>query len=373
MTDPLLDEVEGERREEPRSQGVDDERDRIIRHERFRYEARREIAQDEARAAMSVPATPPERSLDDRLRASTGPVTYDIDELVREHHNVATSALYKTGKTGLAVERARAEVDGVPFLDHFAARQLDGNVGFWNNELEPTDMDDYFREAGIANRARIKVEDLKGYRVPLLSDVGAEWAIRWLREREIESWYLDPWRSVCAWSGVNEYFDPEVAPLTSRLDEIKREAGVDRIHINHHCGTRDVGRPRGAATLPDWVDVIWIYVREGERRYLSAIGRGVDLAEGVVERSEDGRLRFREGGRREQEAIQAREELVAFVDANPGCKTGEATNAISNGSAAVRQRAVTSAKERGLILEHPKGPAKLLYPAGRDIQEGLDV
>jgi hypothetical protein len=34
---------------------------------------------------------------------------------------------------------------------------------------------------------------------------------------------------------------------------------------------------------------------------------------------------------------------------------------------------VTSAKERGLILEHPKGPAKLLYPAGRDIQEGLDV
>jgi hypothetical protein len=35
--------------------------------------------------------------------------------------------------------------------------------------------------------------------------------------------------------------------------------------------------------------------------------------------------------------------------------------------------AVSSAKERGLITEVPKGTAKLLHPAGFDLQEELDV
>ena len=135
-------------------------------------------------------------------------------------------ALYKTGKTYPRRRQGEDEVDGVPFLGCFDTRPLAGNVGFWNNEIEPADCDDYFRGLGVSNRHRIVIEDLKGFRVPLLHDVGAEWAVRWLRSHEIESWYLDPWRPICSWSRVNEYLDPEVGPLTARIDQIKLEASV---------------------------------------------------------------------------------------------------------------------------------------------------
>jgi AAA domain len=164
---------------------------------------------------MTLPATAAERSLDDRLRESPEPVPFHIDDLARRHHNVVVAAQYKTGKTTLAVERVRAEVDGLPFLDSFATQRIDGNVGFWNNELETSDMDDYFSDLGIATRQKVKVEDFKGFRVPLLHDVGAEWAIKWLTEREVESWYIDPWRAICSWSKVSEYLDPEVARWSS--------------------------------------------------------------------------------------------------------------------------------------------------------------
>ena len=255
--------------ERPAAKAEDDRRARVVDTERWRHEAKSEIAAEEAQKAMVLPETPPNRTLEDRLRDNPEPPPFHIEGLVRENHNVVVGALYKTGKTSLAAERAHAEVDGVPFLSHFDTRRLDGNVGFWNNEIEPGDCDDYFRGLGVSNRRRILIEDLKGYRVPLVHDVGAEWAVEWLRSREIESWYLDPWRSICSWSNVNEYLDPEVGPLIARIDQIKREAGVRYVHINHHCGARDVLRPRGATTLPDWADSVWAYFKESENRYLT--------------------------------------------------------------------------------------------------------
>jgi hypothetical protein len=231
-------------------------------------------------------------------------------------------------------------------------------------------MNDYFRAAGVVNRRKIRVEDFKGFRVPLLDDLGAEWAVNWLISREIESWYLDPWRVVCSSSGVNEYLDPEVGPLVERIDAIKREARVAHVHVNHHCGARDVARPRGATTLADWADAIWLYAREQDARYLSATGRGVELEEGAVT-LEDGRLSFQESSRKDRELARAREQLVAYVEAHPGCKTTDATYAVDGGNT-LRSKAVSSAKDRGLI-EVPKGSAKLLYPAGSEPQEQFDV
>jgi hypothetical protein len=95
--------------------------------------------------------------------------------------------------------------------------------------------------------------------------------------------------------------------------------------------------------------------------------------EGVVELEDGGRLAFRESSRRDQTLAVAREELVAYVETHPACKTGDATAAIENGNAAVRQKAVSTAKERSLIVERPKGSAKLLYPSGWEFQDELDV
>jgi RecA-family ATPase len=234
MTD--LRQQEAEFRARRNGQPDQAERERVIQMEEWRDEARTQIAQRKAREAMVLPDTPPTLRLSDELREVTGSPPLHIDGLCGQGHNVVVAAQWKAGKTTIAVERVRAEVDGTPFLGEFATRRLYGNVGFWNNELEQHDMLEYFRRSGVINTGRIAVEHLKGRRVPLLSDIGAEWTIKWLYDREVESWYLDPWAVVCSWSGVNEYLDPEVGPLLERLDAIKRESDVELIHICHHTG-----------------------------------------------------------------------------------------------------------------------------------------
>ena len=348
----------------------DPERDRIFDEVRHRRAANREIDAEEALEAMSLPEMAT-RTLEERLRERTEPPPFRIENLVRDNQNTVTGALYKTGKTLLSAELARSEVDGVPFLGRFHTRQLDGNVGFWNNEIEDADCDDYFRDLGVRERHRILVKDLKGHRVPLLQDAGAEWAIEWLRKHEIESWILDPWPAICSWSRVNEFFDPEVQPLLDRIDEIKRKVGLSHVHINHQCGAANVLRPRGATSLPAWADSIWGYWKDGDDRYLTVSGRKVGLDEGRVKFNGTGRLEFEEGTQADRSRAKAREQVVAYVEENPGCTTGAAKSAPDAGDNNVCTAAVASAVRRGEIVAVQKGPSKLLYPAD-GIQVNID-
>jgi AAA domain len=364
---------QAERRARDNGKPDDVERERVLKQEEWRHEARTQIAQREAREAMVLPDTPPTRRLSDELRETTVSPPLHIDQLCGQGHNTVLSAQWKAGKTTTTVARVRAEVDGTPFLGEFATRPLYGNVGFWNNELEPHDMLDYFRRSGVVNTDKIAVEHLKDRRVPLLSDVGAEWTIKWLRDRDVESWVIDPWAVLCSWAGANEYLDPEVGPLLERLDAIKRESDVQYIHICHHTGAGNLNRPRGAARLSDWADAIWNLAREGDKRYFSAIGRRVELAEGGVQLEDNGALIYAEGGRREQRVADARDEIVAHVTNNPGCKTGDAIAAISSGSNDIRQAAMNSVKERGLISWRKQGPATLLLPPSWATDEQLEI
>jgi hypothetical protein len=114
-------EVEAERRARARDNGApdDQERERIIRVEEWRHEARTGIALREAREAMVLPDTPPTTRLSDELREVTDSPPLHIDRLCGQGHNIVVAAQWKAGKTTLAVARVRAEVDGVPFLGEF--------------------------------------------------------------------------------------------------------------------------------------------------------------------------------------------------------------------------------------------------------------
>jgi hypothetical protein len=349
--------------------------ERIKVTERARLEARAEFQRDQAAAAMRLPNGEDSRTLAELLQDNPEPTPQRIDRLFGRGHNFVLGAKYKSGKTTTTAHVAKAMIDGGQALGEFEVIEpLTGTLALWNVEMESYDMTDYARAVGLsdAGHRRFHVGNFKGFRIPLLDDQAAEWTVTWLRERETEMWVLDPWRVICAWSGVNEYKDPEVTPLLDRIDQIKREAGVRNVWINHHTGQNMTDRLRGAAALGDWGDVIALLVREGPDRFFSATGRGVDLPEGalrLVYEDELGvqppRLFYTEGSRADLQFAKARDALVAHVTENPGCRTTdaqEAAHAAGMTDKTKLSQLVRSAIERDLI--HPKrdGTAKLLYP-----------
>lgn len=291
-----------------------------------------------------------------------------MEGLLKRGHNATLVATYKTGKTSLASDLARCLADSEPFLGGFATT-LRGDVGFLNAEMDRYDWRDYMAQLAVREVDRIRSWHLRGYHLPLLTDAGAERAIQWLQDNEVRFWIVDSWARLCAWSGVNENHNDEVARLTARLDEIKTEAGVGELLLVAHTGRaeHEAGneRARGATVLDDWVDGRWVMTRDraSEARFLAVEGRGVELRESELERDPAGRFKLVGGTRAESKVSRVVDELVAIVEATPGLKTGEATDRLtSTANAPERSKAVREAKAQGRIHARESGTAKLLHP-----------
>ncbi len=287
-----------------------------------------------------------------------------VESLQRASHKTLLVAAYKTAKTTLHANLTRSLTEGTPFLGRFAVKRPEGRVGVWNAEMEPEDYQDYLGQAGVTQTDRVAIWNLRGYRLPLLSDAAADKAVEWLRGNDVAYWIIDPWARVCAWAGADENANNEVGPLLQRVDEIANDAGVAEVLVVHHAGHAK-GRPRGATVLPDWADGIWLYTRDedGDKRYLKAEGRGVGLAEGLVEIGEDGRTVYREISRKAAKVNGLVRDLVAFVAENPGCTTMEAKITLDAGNSA-KDEALNRAESMGCVRKETD-PAdkrkKLLY------------
>jgi hypothetical protein len=285
------------------------DRERVMSTERWRHEARAEIAREEAEQNMSLPPQG-DHSLTALLAVERPPRAYRVARMQRTGHNAALIAQYKTGKSTLIANLIRSLESGQPFLGEFEAKRLDGSFGSWNAEMEEEDWLEYVTAAGIEATERVQLWNLRGYRLPLLSDTGAEAAIDWLRAREVEYWAIDPWARLCAWSGVNENVTAEVLPLLQRVDEVRTAAGVREVLVAHHCGHAGL-HGRGASVFMDWGDALWLYSRDeviderGPSRWLQVEGRGVEVPNGSVT-LEGGRLSYRE-----ESAKQARTREIA--------------------------------------------------------------
>jgi len=127
--------------------------------------------------------------------------------------------------------------DGEPFLGLYDTH-LEGNVGITNAEMGERDYAHYLRPLGIRNTDAVRVWHLRGYALNLMADAGCEAAVKWLRRNEIGFWFLDPYSSVLAWSGVDENSNDEVARFLVRLDTVKVEAGVRELVVVAHYGRR---------------------------------------------------------------------------------------------------------------------------------------
>lgn len=226
-----------------------------------------------------------------------GDLAYQIDHpepdegdlvrgLIRSRGIVLINAQYKTGKTTLAsVNLPKALVTGQPFLRKFSVEFGDHEcVGIWNLEVDRQDLVDWLDRVGIppGEHKRIYPKCLRGNRsVDFRNPLAVDWTVRWLRERGITVWIIDPLSKL--YRG-DENSSTEFNEWWSALEEIMQRAGVRVAVLVHHSGHGGEGRARGTSAMMGNPDVLVEYRHGGNhgelppdnKRYLRAFGRRID-------------------------------------------------------------------------------------------------
>lgn len=209
-----------------------------------------------------------------------------VQGLIRSRGIVLINAQHKTGKTTLAsVNLPKALVTGQPFLRKFAVEfGADESVAIWNLEVDRQDLVDWLEQVSIppAARHRVYPKCLRGDRsVDFRNPLAVDWTVRWLKERGIAVWIIDPLSKL--YRG-DENSSTEFNEWWGTLEEIMRRAGVRVTVLVHHSGHGGEGRARGTSAMMGNPDVLVEYRHGGEhgelppdhKRYLRAFGRRID-------------------------------------------------------------------------------------------------
>ena len=154
----------------------------------------------------------------------------------------------------------------------------------------------------IQNPDRVSVLNLRGFRLPITAPSVEDWIVRWLEEREVTAWVVDPFARAAV--GTDENSNTEVGVWLDTLDVIKERAGVRDLILPTHTGRaeQEAGqeRARGATRLDDWADVRWLLTKDEQGdRFFRATGRDVEVARGEADiRRADRALTIGGGDRR---------------------------------------------------------------------------
>lgn len=300
----------------------------------FENEARKLAKDIEAKRSWVAPPQDVSWSISGSLTTVPPPAQYLIGVppngkrgLCGIKHNVIITAQYKTGKTKFIIATvAKALCDGEPFMGSVPVHTPREGVmvGHWNCEMDPDEMAaDYVHPAGITNLHNLDGVDLRGHRVNLLSDYGKQWAIEWLKSRQVKVWTIDSLARLARMAGVSEKDNDEMFDLLMAIDEVKVEAGVDVVFLITHTGraVQEEGkeRARGATAIDDWCDARWVMTNEGGTRFLAVDGRGVGMeAAPLVYNEETGHSDLGYGGREDVKADGAVQLIVRLVKDSPG-------------------------------------------------------
>jgi hypothetical protein len=327
--------------------------------------------------------TPPDEEDDLRLLLEQPAIeqAYAIEDVLTLHGNAMISASFKAGKTTLVLECVRALADQVPFLGTYQVR-TSGRVGLWNYELDSEMMRDWMRDTNLSNPQNVRLLNLRGRRVPLETKTGQEFAVRWLAEREIRTWIIDPAvRAMIGWGDEND--NGAVTLFTDMLDTIKERAGVSELIIAHHTGRErmDAGseRARGATRWDDWPDSRWILTRmepPADTRFIRMDGRGKSLPErALVYDAPQRRVSLMGAGdplasvdRKTYGDTAFRQKVLDHIVGNPGLTQNRIMEGV--GTTSVRKIQIAlSGLEDGRQIYKIDGPnrSKLWYAGGYEI------
>ncbi|MBW3589521.1 MAG: AAA family ATPase [Actinobacteria bacterium] len=222
-------------------------------------------------------------TLADELAMDEPPLAFTIAGLHPQGSNSLLTAAFKTGKSTLSLNILKALVDGEPFLDAFEV-ELHGRVGYWNFEVTGEMFREWARRMDIRHADRAVVAHFRGFRAFFSHPRFREWAVRWLQEREVAFWIIDPFARAFS-SSEND--NALVGRFLDDVDVIKHEAGVSDLLLVTHTGRKihEEGEEhaRGATRLDDWADQRWILTKMQDDRFLKAHGREVDQVERRLE------------------------------------------------------------------------------------------
>jgi hypothetical protein len=359
----LVDPVTGEVKEPlTPEQAAQRRHEQAVAHElaqlRARDEAKMLYAAEKAEREWREP--PSTRTLVEELLIPDEPVQYAIAGLLPVGANALLTAQYKTGKTTFIDNLARCFADGEPFLERYRIDTAGGRIALFNYELDASMNRRWLREMQIRNPERVVVLNLRGFRLPLTASSVEDWVVRWLEEREVTMWVVDPFARASVGDITDESKNSEVGVWLDTLDVIKQRAGVRDLVLPTHTGRVEMEagqeRARGATRLDDWADVRWFLTKDdADVRYFRATGRDVEVAEEKLAFDEERRALRIGGGDRLWEARRRLEEcVVQYVLSNPGCTQAAIEEAVSG--KADRVRAAVRAAVAGHRLRVEDGP-----------------
>lgn len=330
-----------------------------IRQQRIRRLARRALDQEEAAAGFPWPVHLP--TLADDLNEPDTEPPYLIDQVMPAGANVLLTAQYKTGKTTLINEAARALAENSPFLGRFEITDHSGRVVIFNFEMTPNQYRRWWRDLGCDKPERITLVHLRGTRLPLIAEITQDWIVATLEDMQAQTWIVDPFARAFVGSG-DENSNSDVGVALDILDNIKERAGVPNLIVATHTGraTMDEGaeRARGATRLDDWADVRWLLTKdEHGTRYLRASGRDVEVdEEALAFDAQTHRLTFGGGDRAWQRRSRIEKAVHDYIETNPGCGVRDIHAGVTGGWRAIDSARGSLIATRQIYLIEEQGP-----------------
>lgn len=339
-------------------------------------------AQDTARthlaaASASVIELPPVTSLADLLAEDDDPVRMRIEQVwPMGGAKGSCAAPAGAGKTNFNINLIRSLADGDPFLGAFDVHPTDVRIAVIDLEMNKPMTRRWLRRQGVRNvGAVVDVLNLRGN--PGLFDMGNDrlrdmWARR-LRDQGVNFVTFDCLKPVLDIMGLNE--NTEMGKFLTPFDVMLTEAEVDDVLVYHHTGHASGAageRARGDSTLLGWTDVNLKIIRDDDGdRFFAA-----DKVRDAEEPAPEGQLTFdpttghltytgeNRAATAVTENIEKRMHAVLDALADAATEGTDEMNATAIRSAVggkndITDKALTLAKERGLVTLRFKGRARL--------------
>ena len=340
-------------------------------------------AQREARARLAAEGWEPPTDQGSWAEQKDRPdeeIRWLIPQLAFEGANVVVNAQAKSGKTTLILNVAHSCLSGDPLFGHFevAALPEGRSVAWWNAELFDAMAKNWLRDFDLPRPESFFPLHLRGYAMPFDVAEVEEWAVGWLKERNVAVWLIDP---LSALFTGEENSNTEMGAWLGAIDRIKRRAGVETVFLVHHVAEAspeenddpNSGRMlkgRGASRLTGWADVLWSYSgRFDEPRYIAALGRDVDLAPFGGLTTSGGSRMLRWNGKRSTPSQDRRHALALaawdkVAAADGPLKSGELQALLPGTKADPKRRAIAYAVEQRWLTSSPGRQNATLYAVG---------
>lgn len=316
---------------------------------------------------------------------------FRVQGLILSEGFTTVVAARKTGKTTFNLNLADSLLSGRDFLGRFPVEPVRGRIAILNFEVAAKQVAHWANLIGIDHN-RFEIVTLRGRRNPLAHPGDRSDLARYLRERDVEFLFVDPFSR--AYYGDNGNDNTQVQRFLTDLDLFARsEAGVQDVVLNVHAGWNGE-RSRGASALEDHPDSI-IWLRAGDRddgdksSYIAALGRDVELDEAqmMFDLSTYRLSLTGEGSRRDVRQAQKSSDLephiIAIVTATPGINTKGVTDQLRDRGARFQKgdetKTLNVMRAAGrLAWAKGSGNAQCWYPPGhvdaetKNPLEGID-